>query len=101
MIKQHNSYVVAYHIVKKHFDSKEHISLCLKTVDAFHLNQRRYNHLIVSEVAVIMIDIDEDEITERDLIIQAQNETFHSIFYLKSFYISLRYFIIFVHEEQD
>src|SRR5436305_11946871 len=100
MIELHNFYVVIYHTAKKRFNSNEHISLCLKIINAFHLNQRHYNHSIASKVIIIIIDNDEDEAIERDLIIQACNETFHFIFYLKSFYILLRYSISFVYENR-
>ena len=64
MIELHNPYVAIYRTAKKRLDSNEHISLCLKTVDAPHLDQRRYNHSTASEVAVIMIDNGEDEANE-------------------------------------
>ena len=84
-------------MAKERLDIEEHISLCLKTVDAPHLDQRRYNHPTASEVAVIMIGTGEDEVTERDLLIQTRNDDFRSISYLKSFYVSLRYSILFFH----
>ena len=42
MIERHNPYVTAYRTAKERLDSEEHISLCLKTVDNPHLDQRRY-----------------------------------------------------------
>ena len=87
-------------MAKERLDIEEHISLCLKTVDAPHLDQRRYNHPTASEVAVIMIGTGEDEVTERDLLIQTRNDDFRSISYLKSFYVPLRYPMLFPHGEQ-
>ena len=100
MIERHNPYVTAYRTAKERLDSEEHISLCLKTVDAPHLDQRRYNHPTASEVAVVMVGTGEDGATERDLIIQARDGNFRSVSYLKSFYIPLRYPIPFVYREQ-
>jgi hypothetical protein len=65
-----------------------------------HLDQRRYNHPTASEVAVIMVGNGEDGATERDLVLHARDGSFRSISYLKSFYIPLRYPILFVHGEQ-
>jgi hypothetical protein len=100
MIEHYNPYVTAYRTAKEHLDSEEHISLCLKTVDTPHLDQRRYNHPTASEVVIIMAGIGEDGATEQDLLVQTSNRNFHSVSYLKSFYIPLRYPIIFPHGEQ-
>ena len=100
MFKWHNPYVTAYCSAKERLDSEPHISLCLKTVDNPHLDQRRYNHPTASEVAIIMVGTDEDGATERDLVVQARDGNFHSVSYLKSFYIPLRYPIPFVYGEQ-
>jgi hypothetical protein len=72
----------------------------LKTVDAPHLDHRRYNHPTASEVAIVMVGNGEDGATERDLVIQARDGGFRSISYLKSFYIPLRYPIPFVFGQQ-
>ncbi len=100
MIERYNPYVTAYRTAKERLDSEEHISLCLKTVNTPHLDQRRYNHPTASEVAIIMVGTGEDGATERDLMVQAYDGNFHSVFYLKSFYIPLRYPIIFARGEQ-
>jgi hypothetical protein len=101
MIECHNPYVAIYQMAKEWLDSQEYISLCLKTVDAPHLDQRCYNHPTASEVAVIMVGNSEDGATERDLILQARDGSIRSISYLKSFYISLRYPIMFAFGEQS
>lgn len=96
MIKLHNPYVVIYRLAKERLDSEDHISLCLKTVDASHLDQRRYNHPTASEVVIIMVGNGEDGATERHLVVQP---LFRSISYFKRFFIPLRY-PIFVYGEQ-
>jgi|SRR5579859_969866 len=100
MIEWHNPYVAAYHTAKERLDTEAHISLCLKAVDASHLDQCRHNHPTTSEVAIIMVGRGEDGATERDLVVQAHDGSFHSVSYLKSFYIPLRYPIPFVYGEQ-
>ena len=100
MIELHNPYVATYRTAKERLDSEEHVSLCLKTVDIPHLDQRRYNHPTASEVGIIMVGNGEDGATERDLIVQARGGRFHSISYLKSSYIPLRFPIAFVYGEQ-
>jgi len=100
MIELHNPYVATYRTAKERLDSEEHVSLCLKTVDIPHLDQRRYNHPTASEVGIIMVGNGEDGATERDLIVQARGGGFHSISYLKSSYIPLRFPIAFVYGEQ-
>ena len=100
MIEHYNPYVTTYRTAKERLDSEDHISLCLKTVDAPHLDQRRYNHPTASEVAIVMVGTGEDGATERDLVVQTRDGNFYSISYLKSFYIPLRYPLIFVHGEQ-
>ena len=99
MIDQNNPYVAIYRTAKERLDSENHISLCLKTVDAPHLDQRRYNHPTASEVAIVMIGNGEDGATERDLVVQARDGSFRSVSYLKSFYIPLCYPIPFVYGE--
>jgi hypothetical protein len=64
------------------------------------LDQRRYNHPTASEVAIVMVGNGEDGATERDLVVQTRNKNFRSVSYLKSFYIPLRYPIIFPRGEQ-
>lgn len=100
MIDQNNPYVAIYRTAKERLDSENHISLCLKTVDAPHLDQRRYNHPTASEVAIVMIGNGEYGATERDLVVQARDGSFRSVSYLKSFYVPLRYPIPFVYGEQ-
>jgi hypothetical protein len=100
MIELHNPYVAIYRTAKERLESEEHISLCLKTVDSPHLDQRRYNHPTASEVGIIMVGNGEDGATERDLIVQARGGRLHSISYLKSSYIPLRFPIAFVYGEQ-
>jgi hypothetical protein len=100
MLEHHNPYVAIYRTAKERLDLEEHISLRFKTVDTPHLDGRRYNHPTASEVAVIMIGNGEDGATERDLVVQARDGRFRSISYLKSFYIPLRYPMIFVFGEQ-
>ena len=63
MLLLHNSYAAAYHIAKERLDAEEHISLYLKTIDAPHLDRRRYNHPTVSEIAVIMVSTGEEAVT--------------------------------------
>jgi hypothetical protein len=71
MIDQNNPYVAIYCTAKEWLDSENHISLCLKTVDAPHLDQHQYNHPTASEVAIVMIGNGEDDVTEQDLVVQA------------------------------
>jgi hypothetical protein len=100
MIELHNPYVAIYRTAKERLDSEEHVSLCLKTVDFPHLDQRRYNHPTASEVGIIMVGNGEDGATERDLRVQARGGRLHSISYLKSSYIPLRFPLAFVYGEQ-
>jgi hypothetical protein len=100
MMQFHNPYAAIYRTAKERLDVNEHISLCLKTVDAPNLDQRRYNHPTASEVAVIMVGTGDDGATERDLLIQAKDGGLRSISYLKSFYIPLRYPMLFPYGEQ-
>src|SRR5271170_387760 len=64
MIELHNPYVATFRTAKERLDSEEHVSLCLKTVDIPHLDQRRYNHPTASEVGIIMVGNGEDGATE-------------------------------------
>ena len=102
MIDQNNPYVAIYRTAKERLDSENHISLCLKTVDAPHLDQRRYNHPTASEVAIVMIGNGEDGATERDLVVQARDGSFRRpiCFLFKELLRPLRYPIPFVYGEQ-
>src|SRR5436309_5085526 len=98
MLRLHNPYAAVYHMIKERLDIERHISLCLKTIDAPHLDQRRYNHSIVSEITVIMIDISEEIIANQDLLIQSRDDELRLISSFKSCYSSLRYSLLFPFE---
>ena len=86
MLRFHNPYTAVYRMAKECLDAEEHISLSLKAIDAPHLNQWRYNHPTVSEIAVIMVDTDEEVVTNRDLLIQAKDGELRPISPFKSCY---------------
>lgn len=69
----------------------------MKTIDAPHLNQRRYNY----STAVIMVGTGEEAITHRDLLIQARDGGMRAISSFKSCYSPLRYPLFFPYEEQS
>ena len=100
MLRFHNPYAAAYRMAKERLDAEEHISLCLKTIDAPHLDQRRYNHPTVSEIAVIMVGTGEEAVTHQDLLIQARDGGLRFISPLKSCYSPLRYPLLFPFGEQ-
>ena len=100
MLRVHNPYAAVYRMAKERLDTEEHISLCLKTIDTPHLDQRRYNHPTVSEIAVIMVGTGEEAIAPRDLLIQARDGGMRTISSLRSCYSPLRYPLLFPYGEQ-
>ena len=78
----------------------DNISLCLKTIDARHYNQRRYNRPTASEVAIIMPGTGEEQVDRRDIILQARSGRFKRISELHSAYCALRYPLLFPNGQQ-
>jgi hypothetical protein len=70
MITHHNPYYTAFKTAHERLQQSEHLSLHLNTIDASHLDSRRYNRPTASEVAVLMPGTGE-EVTngKRDIVL--------------------------------
>ena len=62
MLQLYNFYIDIFMTAKEHLTINENISLHLKIVDVRHFDHHRYNHLIASEVIIIMSEIDEKQV---------------------------------------
>ena len=96
MITQYNPYYTAFKTAHEHLQQSDHLSLHLKTIDATHLDQRRYNRPTASKVAVLMPGTGEDVTNgKRDIVIHHRRIGFQHISDLSSAYAPLRYPLLF------
>ena len=101
MIMQYNPYFMAFKTVRERLNEHDNVSLHLKTIDMPHLDQRRYNRLTVSEIAVIMVDSGEESTNDkRDIVVQKRDGSLQRVSQLHSSYCALRYPLLFTFDEQ-
>ena len=95
-----NPYYVTLLTARERIQNHEDISLQLKTIDAPHRDQRRYNRPTASEVAVILPDTGHDRINPREIILKTRHGALQQISELHSGYLPLRYPLLFPYGEQ-
>ena len=92
MITRYNPYYTVFKTAHERLEGSDHLSLHLKTIDTPRLDQRRYNLLTASEVAVLIPGTGE-EVTngKRDIVVLRRRVGFQCISDLSSAYAPLRF----------
>ena len=100
-VTRHNPYFEVFKTASERLLDDDNIALHLKTIDVPHLDQRRYNRPMASEIAVLMIGSGEESTSgNRDIVIQKRDGPLNRISDLHSSYCPLRYPMLFPYGQQ-
>jgi len=101
MILRYNPYFKVFKTARERLTEHYNITLHLKTIDVPHLDQRRYNRPMASEIAVVMVGSGEESTSgKRDIVIQSRDGPLRRVSELHSSYCPLRYPMLFPYGEQ-